>query len=174
MPDWFYALMLVVVVAAYVFLFIQGRRAAKVLDAMRGRTNALEAVLRTLGDRATPGAPELAGAGSDPVGGTLDDLQRVLADQGAVIERLTETLKRVEARLDPSPAAAGGPEDVARAYLATEGYSSIRVLGHAEVPEGTRVQVGGLRGDEVRHGHVIVANGGVVDATLEVPTTLFP
>jgi uncharacterized coiled-coil protein SlyX len=174
MPDWFYPLMLVVALAGCAFLFVQGRSTSRVLDAMRRRLDTIEATLREGSTRAMPEVAELASAASDPDARTLDDLQGLLAEQATVIDRLTETLDRVEARLDASPTEAGGPEDVARAYLVTEGYTSIRILGCSEIPEGTRIQVGGLRGDEVRHGHVIVANGGVVDATLEVPTTLFP
>ena len=47
MSDWFYPLMLVAVLAVYVLLSLQGRRdAARVVDALRGRLEALEAALR--------------------------------------------------------------------------------------------------------------------------------
>ena len=175
MSDWFFPLMLVAVLAVYVLLSLQGRRdAARVVDALRGRLEALEAALRESVAGAPSDGSEAAGPAPDPAGGILDALQRSLTDQGVAVERLSQALERVEARLDATPTAAGGPKDIARAFLVTEGYSSIRVLEQSDVPEGVRVQVGGLRGDEVRHGHVVVANGRVVDATLEVPTTLFP
>ena len=87
MSDWFYPLMLVAVLAVYVLLSLQGRRdAARVVDALRGRLEALEAALRESGSGAPSDGSEAAGPAPDPAGGILDALQRSLTDQGVAVE----------------------------------------------------------------------------------------
>lgn len=180
MPDWFYPLMLVVILAGYVFLFIQGRATAGMLDAMERRLDSLESALRARVEPAS-GAPEVVESPVDTVGPRLDELQRLLAGQGVAIERLAEAVEDGGPRPEtpasaraPAPALLTDPEEIARTFLLGEGFSSIRFLGLDDAEEGVRIRIGALRGNEVRQGHVIVADGKVTDAVLEVPTSLFP
>jgi len=182
MPDWFYPVMLVVILAGYVFLFLQGRAAREATTALETQIDGLRRMLaEDRGALGTPRVPELPA--TDDFRSRLDDVQRLVAGHGAALERLAEAVERLEIRWDGASAgeavSPGGSttadlEAVARDFLIGEGCSSITFMGSAAVDEGVRIGLRALRGNEVRHGHVIVRDGRVVDAALEVPTTLFP
>lgn len=186
MPDWFYPLMLVVILAGYVFLFLQGRAARDQVAAMQAQVDDLRRALDRKDDaKPVAGAPEpvAASTAGDP---RLDEIQRLVAGQSAALDRLAEGIERLEMRgesgsangpqapISAGPPRDGGPEEIARDFLIGEGFASITFTGSTETADGTRLAMRALRGNEVRHGHCIVRDGQVVDAALEVPTTLFP
>lgn len=182
MPLWFYPLMLVIILAGYVFLFLQLRSLTR---AQEGATESLRRHLERIDlslSRMLIHKPAEAEAG----GAQHEELRRALGVVEERLEGLAEAVSEAASRRENPPessavAAASAraprpetPESVARRFLLEEGFSAIRVLGRDEREDATRLRVRAMRGDQLRSGHVTVRKDAVVEASMEVPTSLFP
>jgi hypothetical protein len=192
MPIWFYPLMLVIILAGYVFLFLQGqllRRGIAALEeglrAQREQSERLAKAQADLLDRmqshprpseALEQLPaEIAAAAEDQNRGhlalmeRLDQLAETLAQHAELL-----TPKVIEPVTETAPARVQFPESVALEFLGREGFANVRVLGERHEAAGTRLLVSAHYGDQLRQGHVTVNEGRVVDASLKIPTSFFP
>jgi hypothetical protein len=187
MPFWFYPLMLVIILAGYVFLFLQLRAMARARDVFaESLRRHLERIDLSL-SRMLIHKPE----GGESAAARDDELRRSLGALEERVERLGEAvstaISEAESRAagagvaqsasameSPAPPRAETPESVARRFLLEEGFSAIHVLGREERDDGIRLRVRAMRGDQLRSGHVTLSGGSVLDASMEVPTSLFP
>jgi hypothetical protein len=176
--EWFWALLLVVLIAGYVFLFLQGRllraefaELARGLADLRGAEARLREVLERKGpaEEPPPVLQEL-GPGLAALQAALERIQAEMLELRAAAARLLERPPPEE----PPAAPVAGPEEVARRHLLEEGFSRIQVTGSQQRGLDVRLLVRAFRGDQLRAGHVLVREGRVVEAALRVPTTAFP
>lgn len=194
MPEWFYPLMLVVILAGYVFLFIQGRIIRRSQEEILGDVDRLETAVRGLAERPEPRAQAMPVAASIPppppapaldAGAVAEELEprirqvlQSLDQQGEVLDllrRMVEDLQKDVRAAGARPAPANlSPEELARHFLIGEGFSRIHLTGSDLRDGGIRFLVRAMRGDEVRQGHVMVKGDQVVDAALKAPSALFP
>ncbi|MAG55311.1 MAG: hypothetical protein CMJ83_03385 [Planctomycetes bacterium] len=185
MPEWFYPLMLLVFLAGQVFLFLQGRAAGRAIERLHGRLYQLEMLVK---DEARAAAPTVAAEAPLPASEILDRLDAlkcglddhaggidVIADRIAELERRVASRPSAQPGTEPSEdSASSAPDEIARKFLIGEGFSRIQVHGSDTTDDVVRLRVKAIRGDEVRQGHVSIQDGRVVDASMEVPTALFP
>jgi len=170
MPDW---LLFLVTFTGFVFLFLQGKGIARLVDGLRARLDSLE---RELQERAAAAdaasAPQLSEAetGLDRVNARMEALEEGIRGLGASI---SEVAVATQPRGDEDSVLAS-PVAIARTFLMEDGFSRIRVIGEDLVDGAIRFRVTARRGEEIRQGYVTVAEGAVTDASMEVPTTLFP
>ena len=175
MPSWVFVPFLVIAVAAFLVILRQ-LRGLKLMIAEQQR------------DAASEDAPEGPPPPREeplPVSG-LAEVERGLArvsERLTAIQRETQLLSiEVKSAAQPAQGAAApaaqaappSPEQVAREYLAREGYSQIQIASRRPEAGGVRFVVKARRGEEIRMGHVLVSDGAVVEGDLEVPSALFP
>lgn len=197
MPGWFFPVMLVVVLAGYVFLFIQGRMVRGGQQQLSAQLARLESALRELASRPVP-APIVAAAEPAEVHPELEaqpppspeEIAAAIEPQiRTVVEAIheqaltLETLREMVALTEETVKAAGergarladlSAEEVARRFLLEEGFSRIHVTGSDAREGGTRFLVRAMRGDEVRTGHVLVRDSKIAEASMKAPSAIFP
>lgn len=185
MPTWFYPLMLIVILAGYVFLFLQGRIARQALSDLMEEIARLRRELADLKTAATAAPPLPAPVDMGPLQAAAARIEERLDAQAGDIQEfgalLVQALEEAgKPRTAPAalraeePPAAPSPSEVALRYLEEEGFSRSRILGEAAVDSGTRLLVRASFGDQERQGHVLVRDGRVVRAALEIPASFFP
>jgi hypothetical protein len=190
MPESFYPLMLIVILAGYIFLFVQGRMVRRAQEDTLTQLARLDAALRDLATRsAAVQAPAPAQMIEAPAGPTAAEIReeleprlrqilQMLDTQGDALEAVRQGLAEVQQSVRASgarPAPADlAPEEIARRFLLEEGFSRIHITGSDVRDGGTRFLIRAMRGDEVRQGHVLVKAGKIADATLKAPSALFP
>lgn len=118
----------------------------------------------------------------------LETFAGMLEDQHELLEHIDQRTRLIatsgEARagdLPPRPAPAEGQgegsnpaQQIAREWMSSEGYSDVSVGVGEGSPAGWRMPVRGLKGLDLRAGWITVHGGAVVEARLDVPTSLFP
>ncbi len=200
MTDWFEILLLVTLIAGYVFLFIQGRitRQSQLrLEQAFGETKRalaeLQATASTIPQPAAPLAmpmveipdlrPELELLRDDLAQDrqvSAETRAAILRSEGQlaalaeVLEALPEKMRTDAPLAAPAAAPELSPEEIARKFLLEEGFSRVHLVGSDLKDGGVRFLVRALRGEEVRSGYVMVKDGAVLDAGLKVPTAIFP
>jgi len=175
MPSWVFVLVLAIAVAAFLVILRQ-LRGLKLMIAEHERHAAPEEA---------PEAPPPPREEPLPVPG-LAEVEQGLAQVSERLTAIQEEMQllsiEVKSAAQPAPGVAAPaaadapptPEQVARDYLAREGYSQIQIASRRPEAGGVRFVVKARRGDEIRMGHVLVCDGAVVEGELEVPSALFP
>ena len=184
------ALLSIIALSGFVFLFLQGRhsRAAQAQllersDELLDRVEALEMrIKRKQGERPEVKAQEESLQ-------RIDALSQRFADMAGRLGALSRDLGRIEAGQSQLCASlekgsvepeSGGerapfdPTEIAEEYLRAEGYSRLEILREERVDGDIRILLRGSVGDEPRAGHLRLQNGRVIECDLSVPTSLFP
>ena len=194
MPPWSFALIIALVVLAWISVQFILRRLFQGLEGLARRVATLGeevAAARDSAQAASAGVAELHGvleaSGEASSDERLKALESIVARVAAVetgLERLGETVStlsrdvvRVGGRLTDLASTGSGPEDaetVARKWLRAEGFTGIE-LSEGEIDAaGVSFRVRATRGQELRTGVVVVVGDAVKEARLRVPSGLFP
>jgi len=139
------------------------------VERLEGRLDGMEGPGGQLDDLARRAAPP-----EEQLTPVVTELEVRTAETGGRIDRLEAEVRRLSEVADVSVPAADDARDLAAHHLREQGYHGIEVVGEVDVDRGTQVRVRGLLGAEVRYGHVLVAEGEVLEADLSMPVTLFP
>ena len=181
MPAWIYPLMLVITLAGYVFLFLQGRLIRRGQERLERRMDEWERAL--LKSHQSPAPPRQEVVDLGPVLHQLEKLESQVAARFADLQQAQEMLaldavakvrEIPSMEVESSGNPAHSPEDLARSFLRDEGFTNIVIHRAVEGSGGTRVLLRASRGAELRQGHVLIHDDKVTGASLEVPTSIFP
>ncbi len=196
MNPLFFAILLVMTLAAYVFFFLKLRQMERSLGAANA---ALDELRRRNEVRAADGDRVRDALSS--LNATVVEVQREIGEVAATIEqarievraadeRGVETLRRVEELADARAAdaaiasavepeveavpAAPSAVDLARRHLESLGLTRVQVDGTAVRADGREVvRARAFRGTDLWHGRVVV-NGSTVESEAELGMRMFP
>jgi hypothetical protein len=184
--------MLVIILAGYVFLFLQGKILRASLDDLRARLDRGEEAAQ----RRSTTQVETVSALRESIPVIQDDSEAwsrifdAVDAQNRGLDALIERMNRLdEERADavmaapphmPSlqsetaPAKVVYPEAVALEFLVREGFGNVQIMGERPTEDGLKLLVTAHYGDQLRQGHVTVSDGRVTDVSLKIPTSFFP